>query len=250
MLDNLKPLLFVFFFSLFHSVYSQMGTGYELGILVGPVQMRSDFGLRGDQATNQGNIGFGAGIMLDLNPMDWGNRRDYIYDHFKIRFDLSYNKTNLKHYGKFVADDQTSENADKLRAQTGEAKNVNLGVGLEYYPLSLKNFFYEFFHFSPYAILGVQYTYARPGSNITSQDQLYGPWANKGSINVESFYTFGINVGGGVRYKVSEYSDFLLEIQWQFYNSDWVDGLNHPLDYNENNDSLIWINLGYVYYLN
>ncbi|MDW5289108.1 THC0290_0291 family protein [Formosa sp. PL04] len=250
MLNNLKLLLLVIFLSLFNSVNSQTLTGYELGILVGPVQMRSDFGLRGDKATNRGNIGFGAGLMFDINPMDWGSRRDYAYDHFKLRFDLSFNKTSLQHYGEYVDPDNTSENANKLRAQRGEAKNSSLGVALEYYPLSLRGFFYNFFDFTPYLILGVQYTYAKPGSNITNEDQLYGPWANKGSINTESFYTMALNTGIGVRYKVSEYSDFLFETKFQFFNSDWVDGLNHPLDYNENNDALIWFTFGYVYYLN
>ncbi|WP_299777503.1 glutamate dehydrogenase [uncultured Formosa sp.] len=224
-------------------------TGYEIGLLAGPVQMRSDFGLKGDSETNSGNIGFGAGLMLDINPMDWGSRRDYAYDHFKLRFDFSYNQTNLQHYGKYVAADQTSEDANRLRNQRGESKNFNIGAGLEYYPLSLRNFYYGFFDFTPYLILGAQYTYANPGSNITDSDQLFSPWES-GSVNVDSFYTAALNTGVGLRYKVSEYSDFLIEAKWQFFNSDWVDGLNHQLEYNKNNDSLIWINFGYVYYIN
>ena len=249
MLNNFKLLLFVLFFSILNPIFAQGLTGYELGILAGPVQMRSDFGLAGDKETNLGNIGFGAGIMLAINPMDWGSRKDYVYDHFKLRFDLSYNKTTLKHYGKFVDPSQNSDNANKLRNQRGEANNLNGGVALEYYPLSLTNFFYNFFDFSPYVILGAQYTYAKPGANTTDPNDLYGPWAS-GSVNTESFYTMAINTGIGVRYKVSAYSDFLFEAKFQFFNSDWVDGLNHQLDYNKNDDSLIWVNFGYVYYIN
>ncbi|WP_066222442.1 THC0290_0291 family protein [Formosa haliotis] len=247
MLNNLKPLVLLLLLSVNTSIFAQ--TGYELGVLVGPVQMRSDFGLRGDKDTNLGNIGFGAGIMLDINPMDWGSRRDYVYDHFKLRFDLSFNKTTLKHYGKYVDSDSNSDDANKLRAQRGEAKNTSAGVALEYYPLSLRNFFYHFFDFSPYLILGVQYTFAQPGANTTDPDLIYSPWA-PGSVKTESFYTSAINTGIGVRYKVSDYSDFLFEAQFQFFNSDWVDGLNHQLEYNKKNDSLIWFNFGYVYYLN
>ncbi|CDF81068.1 conserved hypothetical protein containing N-terminal outer membrane beta-barrel domain [Formosa agariphila KMM 3901] len=250
MLNNLKPLsLFLLIFSFYNSVYSQSLTGYELGILAGPVQMRSDFGLKGDKDTNLGNIGLGVGVMLDINPMDWGSRRNYAYDHFKLRFDLSYNKTNLKHYGKFVDPSQNSDNANKLRNQRGEAKNFSGGIALEYYPLSLRSFFYNFFDFSPYILLGAQYTFAQPGTNITDPDQLYGPW-DKNSVSSESFYTGAINTGVGVRFKISAYSDLLFEAKYHFYNSDWVDGLNHQLSYNKNNDALIWVNFGYVYYLN
>jgi len=251
MLYNLKQLsLFILLLCFYNSsTYSQDLTGYELGILAGPVQMRSDFGLKGDKDTNLGNIGFGVGLMLDLNPMYWGSSRDYFYDHFKIRFDLSYNKTNLKHYGEFVDPSQNSDNANKLRNQRGEAQNISGGVALEYYPRGLRGFFYNFFDFAPYVILGAQYTYAQPGANTTDPDNLYGPW-DDGSVSIESFYTAAINTGIGVRFKVSTYSDFLLEAKYQFFNSDWVDGLNHQLSYNKSKDALIWINFGYVYYIN
>ncbi|MBP1840367.1 THC0290_0291 family protein [Formosa algae] len=247
MLDKQKLLLILILFSSLNFSYAQ--TGYEIGLLVGPAQMRSDFGLREDKDTNSGNIGFGAGLMFDINPMDWGSRRDYVYDHFKLRFDLSYNKTNLQHYGQYVDPDQTGENAERLRNQRGEAKNFSGGIALEYYPLSLRNFFYNFFDFSPYLILGAQMTYANPDSNVTDASQIYAPWGLS-AVNTESFYTTALNTGVGIRYKVSGYSDFLLEAKWQFFNSDWVDGLNHDLSYNKNNDSLIWVSVGYVYYLN
>ncbi|QDO93374.1 glutamate dehydrogenase [Formosa sediminum] len=247
MLYKQRLFLILFFFSCINLFYAQ--TGYEIGLLVGPAQMRSDFGLREDKDTNTGNIGFGAGIMFNINPIDWGSRRDYVYDHFKLRFDLSYNKTSLQHYGKYVDPEDNSDAAQRLRNQTGEAKNFSGGIALEYYPLSLRNFFYQFFDFSPYLILGGQLTFANPDSNITDADQIYAPWGLN-AINTESFYTTALNTGIGIRYKVSDYSDFLLEAKWQFFNSDWVDGLNHDLTYNKNNDSLIWVSVGYVYYLN
>lgn len=258
MLNTLKPLFLVACLFLISPLFSQ--TGHEAGIFTGPVQMRSDFGLRGDTDTNLGNIGFGIGVFYALNPMDWGSgyRRNgsKLFDHFKIRLDAAYNKTNLKHYGKYVEPDQVSENADKLRAQSGVTQNIDFGFNFEVYPFSLKNFYYRFFSFSPYFLLGTHATYANPGASttygdqdITNPDNFYGPWA-PGSIDTTSFYTFSVVTGAGVRYKVSDYSDFLFEVKWQFFNSDWVDGLNHQLDYNKHNDSMIWLNFGYVYYIN
>ncbi|WP_434037348.1 THC0290_0291 family protein [Formosa sp. 4Alg 33] len=251
MLKNLKRLLFVIYFCSFYSGFSQ--TGFEVGILAGPVQLRSDFGLRGDGPTNSGNIGYGVGLMLDINPMDWGGGErlveNYIVDHFKLRFDVSYNKTQLRHYGQYVDSDSNSENTVKLRNQRGESKNINTGAFLEYYPLSNKKFYYHLMDFSPYAIFGFQYIYAQPGANTTNPRDLYSEWL-PGSVNTGTFNALSIDTGVGLRYKVSDYSDFLIEAKVQFYTSDWVDGLNHQLSYNKNNDALIWINIGYVYYIN
>lgn len=252
MLKKQKLFFFVIFFYIINFSYSQY-TGYELGVLVGPVQMRSDFGLRQDKDTNTGNIGFGAGIMLDINPKWWGHRRDYgydIYDHIKFRADLSYNKTDLKHYGRYVAASNQGVEADKLRAQRGESKNYNAGIALEYYFLSLKGYSYPFFKVSPYFILGGQFTHSQPGSNVNSASDIYADWGIS-SINTDTFNTFAINTGVGTRFKINKYSDFLVEAKFQFFSSDWIDGLNHDFgDFNKNNDSLIWLSFGYVYYLN
>ena len=49
----------------------------------------------------------------------------------------------------------------------------------------------------------------------------------------------------------------MLDSRWQYYFSDWVDGLNPGIDQNEvrpvpenkSNDWIYWINIGYIYYL-
>ena len=45
----------------------------------------------------------------------------------------------------------------------------------------------------------------------------------------------------------------MLDLRWQYFFSDWVDGLRpDPRFYSENkaNDWLVWLNFGYIYYLN
>lgn len=77
--------------------------------------------------------------------------------------------------------------------------------------------------------------------------------------------TWSIVTSAGTRYKISKSVDFLMDWRWQYYFSNWVDGLNPQLEYNtqalglgngvpvpENKatDLIFWINFGGVFYLN
>ena len=56
----------------------------------------------------------------------------------------------------------------------------------------------------------------------------------------------------GTRYKLTELSDLMVDLRLQYYFSDWVDGLRpDPSVYKENkaNDWNVWLNVGYIYYL-
>ena len=47
-------------------------------------------------------------------------------------------------------------------------------------------------------------------------------------------------------------SDLVLDMRAQYFNSDWVDGLNPNKDLfkeNKNNDWLTFVGLGYIFYL-
>jgi hypothetical protein len=57
----------------------------------------------------------------------------YFNDHFKLRSELSYNKTNLEHLGQWVAPDKTRLGADQLRAMKGSTAVTNIGMQLEYF---------------------------------------------------------------------------------------------------------------------
>ncbi|HLV70898.1 MAG TPA: hypothetical protein VKY34_09330, partial [Xanthomarina sp.] len=61
--------------------------------------------------------------------------------------------------------------------------------------------------------------------------------------------TWSVVTSVGVRYKLAPLSDLMLDLRWQYYGSDWIDGLNHQLSSNKYNDWLIWLNFGYIYYL-
>lgn len=263
---NLKRLAtFFFLFVLTQAMHSQFGFSPEVGIIAGPVQFRSDYGNRNDSKTNFGNSGFGIGIINYLNfsyqrNYNYSSRETYFKDHFKVRSEVSWNNTKLEHFGEFVDPSKTSENAKRLRGHTGKAKNFNLGLQLEFYPLSIKDFEYLNYKWSPFVSLGLNYTffssqvsttYDNPNTSaigdITDPSNFYSGW-DPGSVDASKGTTLSLVSSIGVRYKVNRLNDIIIDLRGQYYFSDWVDGLNHQLSFNKYNDWLLWLNVGYIFY--
>ena len=264
---NLKPLT-VFFFLLIigiQSSFSQLGFSHEIGAIVGPVQFRSDFGVRNDEGTNYGNSGYGIGIVHYINfayraDCNCYSTNTYFNDHFKLRSEISFNKTKLDHHGQWA--DGNSVDAAKLRGHTGEANNFDIGMQLEYFPLSIRDFMAFAYRFAPFVSLGIHYTSYNPKAytnfmdpdtgivdgNINNAKNFWSAW-EPGSIDPSKGSTWSVVTSVGVRYKLAPLSDLMLDLRWQYYGSDWIDGLNHQLSSNKYNDWLIWLNFGYIYYL-
>ncbi len=261
MVKNFKALLLVIAAVFFvQNTYSQLGLSHEIGVIVGPVAFQSDFGVRRDFETNAGNTGIGIGIVHYLN---FAYRADcncystdtYFNDHFKLRSEISWNKTNLNHFGKWVEDSRTSIEADQLRAHSGVAENWNVGMQLEYFPKSIRAFTAGAYSFAPFISLGAQYTWYSPQAattfgdgNIRNASNFYSFW-EPGSVNPENGSTWSLVGSVGTRYKLTLLSDLMIDLRWQYYFTDWVDGLDHQLDSNKANDYLVWLNIGYIYYL-
>lgn len=268
MLD-LKHLVSIFcLFIIVNSSHAQLGFSHEIGVITGPLQLRSDFGSRDDASTNNGNTGFGFGIVHYLN---FSYRADcncytadtYFNDHFKLRNEISWNKTDLEHLGRWVDPSRTSTQANQLRGHTATATNFDIGTQIEFYPLSIRSFQSFGARFAPFASLGVHYTTYSPDvktdyvnpldplafGDVNDADNFYSEW-DPGSVNPNSGSTWSMVASAGVRYKVSRLSDIMLDMRWQYYFSDWIDGLNHQLEYNKYNDWLVWVNVGYIVYLN
>lgn len=262
---NLKQLsLVLILIAGMQSGFSQLGFSHEIGAIIGPVQFRSDFGQRSNENTNFGNSGIGIGLIHYIN---FAYRADcncystdtYFNDHFKLRSEISYNYTNLNHYGRWVAPDQTSADADKLRAQSGVAENFDIGMQLEYFPKSIRAFQAFSYRIAPFISLGIHYTSFNPkGSttygdeNIMNANNIWSKWWDPGDeypIDLEGGGTWSIVTSIGARYKLTKLSDLMLDLRWQYFGQDWIDGLNHKLDSNKFNDWLIWLNFGYIYYL-
>lgn len=248
------------------TAYGQLGFSHEVGAIVGPVQFRSDFGVRSQEETNFGNSGIGIGLIHYINfsyraDCNCYTTDNYFNDHFKLRNEISFNKTKLEHFGKWVDPSRTSEAANQLRGHTGEANNFDIGTQLEFFPLSIRSFQSFGYRFAPFVSLGVHYTaytpkvattYANPDpteiGNVLNPDNFYGPW-EPGSVDASPGSTWSVVSSIGVRYKLDKLSDLMLDLRGQYYFSDFIDGLDHQLPSNKNNDWLVWLNVGYIYYL-
>lgn len=264
---NFKRLAFFFgVFILSQKGFSQLGFSNEIGVVAGPLQFRSDFGARFDNKTNFGNSGFGVGL---VHYMGFSYRRHYnsskvttfFNEHFKVRNEISWNKTTLEHLGTYADPSKTSLDAQRLRGHTTVANNIDIGSEFEFFPLNVHDFENYGYLLAPFVSAGVHYTYYKPNvattfnnpnasaiGDVNNSTNFYSGWA-PGSVNASDGSTFSIVSSVGVRYKLSRLSDLMLNLRFQYYLSDMVDGLNHNLESNKSNDWLLWLNVGYIYYL-
>ena len=245
---------------------AQYGFSHEIGVIVGPVAFQSDYGKRADLKTDSGNSGFGIGIIHYLNfsytaECDCYSPETYFNDHFKLRSELSYNRTDLDHLGKWV-EGKPSLGKEQLKAMDGIASVTNIGMQLEYFPWSIREFSATEGSWAPFISLGGQFSYFDPkvsstmgplGSSLTTFPKYLTPSDGKpyGYSN-ESGTTWSIVSSIGTRYKLSVMSDLMIDFRLQYYFSDWVDGVNENRDVypeNKSNDWLAWLNFGYIYYL-
>ena len=238
---------------------AQFGFSHEIGAFAGGVAFQSDFGVRHDFETNAGNTGFGIGLVHYMNfayraECNCYTPETYFNDHFKLRSELSYNSTKLEHFGKWV--DRTSVSAAQLRAMKGEAKVTDIGMQLEYFPLSIREFTATDGAFAPFIALGAHYnffqnnTYSELGPLGTPITTYYDYLPN--GYSSEGGSTWSVVSSVGTRYKLTELSDLFVELRWQYYFSDWVDGLRKDPDLHEENkanDWNLWFHFGYIYYL-
>lgn len=265
---NFKKLIIPFALLLVGQLsYSQLGFSHELGVIFGPVAYQSDFGVRSDFETNSGNTGTGLGIVHYINfayraDCNCYTTNKYFNDHFKIRSEISWNKTDLQHYGEFVDPSETSQNAERLRSHSGETQNLDIGMQLEYFPRSIRGFAAGVYSFAPFVSLGAHYVSYRPSvftdytdpsnpidaGNINVPSNFYTRW-DPGSVSDMSGSTWSVVSSVGTRYKLSILSDLMIDLRFQYFFSDFTDGLNHQLASNKSNDWLVWLNLGYIYYI-
>lgn len=266
MLRHITLLLFVLLgFS--NNSNAQFGFSHEVGVIAGPVVFQSDYGERHDFTTNAGNTGVGIGIIHYMNfsyeaECNCYTPETYFNDHFKLRSELSYNKTHFEHFGEWVGPEKTSLGADQLRAMKGNTAVTNIGVQLEYFPWSIREFTARSGSFGPFVSLGGQFSYYNPeaystmgplGTPLTTFPKYLVPSGNQpyGFTN-EGGTVWSVVSSVGTRYKLSPLRDLMIDMRFQYFFSNWVDGLNpNPEIYKENkaNDWLVWINVGYIYYL-
>lgn len=242
-------------------IQAQFGFSHEIGVIAGPTFFQTDYGQAGDFGNFIKNKGFGIGIVHYLNfsyRSDCNCYAPYTYfnDHFKLRSEISYYRSGeLRHYGKWVDPDRTSITADQLRAMRGRTSVTSLGMQLEYFPWSIRDFSATVGSFAPFVSLGAHYDSYKPEAWSTMG--VLGisettPVKYRDAFDLEGGSTWSVVGSIGTRYKLTVLSDLMLDFRWKYFNSNWVDGLNpDPVRYPENkaNEWLFFVNFGYIYYL-
>jgi hypothetical protein len=259
---KLKLITLVVFIGLSNNVFSQFGISHEIGVLAGPLEFRSDYGERNDEKTNTRNVGYGFAILDYLSFSYRNTQGSFFSEHFRIRNEFSYSKTDLHHYGKWVDNNNNTIRAKQLKAMYGSSQLLNYGLQFEYSPFSIHDFERSNHAFAPFIGLGAQVSYyttvaastlGELGNPITTFPKFLVPSdGHPHGYSTESEVVFSGVINLGTRYKLTPISDLLFNIQAQYFNSDWVDGLNPNKNlYKENtsNDSVVWVAFGYIYYL-
>jgi len=245
-----------------NKVNAQFGFSHEIGAIVGPVAFQSDYGQRHNISTNMGNTGYGIGLIHYLNfsykaECSCYTPETYFNDHFKLRSELSYNKTELQHFGEWVSPNKTSLTANQLRAMRGSTAVTNIGMQLEFFPYSIRDFTANIGSFGPFISLGGQFSFFKPtaysemGPGL-GQLPTVTPIKYINAFDVKGGTTWSVVSSVGTRYKLTPLSDLMVDLRFQYYFSNWVDGLSpDPKVYLENraNDWNIWLNFGYIYYI-
>ena len=259
-------ILSIFFFcSSTVATQAQDRSSHEIGFITGAASFTTDYGARNNFSSNVGgNIGLGLGVIYYLNFSDyrygWSQRTNYFNEHFRIRGELSFMQADLDHFGEYVDESNTTYAADQLRAMHGNITLINLGAQLEFHIVDVVDFGSRRIpdlKWSPYLSAGLMVDFYNPDLKSDLGDWrddisvIYPKWQVPGAIKTSANTTMSATFGIGTRHKLGEYSDILIESRWQYFFSNYVDGLNAKADpANKYNDWLLWVHVGYVYYLN
>lgn len=246
-------IIFLIGFLCISSPYSFGQVLHEIGVTAGPAAITSDYGERGEFRNFYYNTGFGVGFQHYMNFVYTGNnyRTSYFKDFFRVRTEIDYFHSYLNHYGPISY--QNNPRGEMLRAMHGETNIFEIGTQLEWHFTQIREFLIFSERFSPYITAGIHAVYYIPDaySDLGPIDnpRVLFP-AFQGGLNLDSGFTYNFVFGGGTRYRLGRNSDLVAEIKWQYYGSDYIEGLNVQGPQNKSNDWTIWLNFGYIHYLN
>jgi len=258
----------ILFLAIPSAARSQFAFSNEIGVIAGPLLFQSDFGLRNNYDTNINNQGLGIGLVHYFNfayraDCNCYTRDRYFNDHFKLRSEADLHYTNLTHEG-YESQKDSPEGQD-LRDHKGSSLVFELGMQLEYFPLSIRDFQAGAFKIAPYISLGAHLVSFKPEYSSVqdvpgaSPEDIYfdrfliGDGGELGGISDAAGTTWALTGSVGIRYKLTILSDINLELKYHKYHSNWVDGLNPDPEFyppNKYDDSIVWLTIGYIYYLN
>jgi len=145
---KLYPIIVFLLFSILGTSEFHAQIYHEIGIMAGPVSFRGDYGLRGDSEVLKNNMGFGFGINHYMNFAYSDFISQYPRQHFKVRSSLIYHTTTLNHFGAVA--DKDNLGGLQLRSMTGQANVLEIGSGIEYYLMRIRDYERSPGVFTPY----------------------------------------------------------------------------------------------------
>jgi hypothetical protein len=246
----LSTILFLFMFTSVNAQYSD-AFYKDIGITVGLVNFKGDFGESGNTENYFKNSGY---IITGVYYLSTNTNYRRFIDYFKLRLEASYMNCDLAHYGKWVDSNNQGLFATQLRAMKGSVNSISAGAQIEFYPFDQDEYGAD--NFLPYLSFGGQVN--SYNSKITSS---LGPIGSPISTPIK--YLDGaksnsrgivpsVSLGIGTRYKLSTYTSLVFDCRMQYYFSDWVEGMSptkSKYPENKSNDWLTSFSLGYIYYL-
>jgi len=256
----LKKFLIKIIFFLFPFAMNAQYYTHDVGILAGITKFQTDYGERGNFASNFSNGGasFSVAHYLGFYKKNsrW-NSAGEMYNNILIKTELNYMfTTKLNHYGRWI--EGYSDRAKQLKAMHGSISMLNLGVSLEYYLKNLDEFEYPYsdMNWNPFVTFGLRYALYKNDivsdlgdwrSDITVLPQKY---RIPGNLDVGSGGAFAFSLGAGTRYRLTEKLDLVTQLNWQIFFSDAIDGLQAKVIENRNNEWLFNFQFGVIYHLN
>lgn len=221
----------------------------ELGILVGPVFMQTDYGESGNFKSSTSNVGidFGVAYVADFSDSRYqSNAFAWLADHMKVRAELSFSKVNLEHDGINI-EEGTENSINQFKGMTGDVKLFNIGFFGEWYFMSITK---SSSKIQPYFLTGLSYSSAKSSVSFGDAgipDVYYPLDDNFASSDSNSGISF--NLGLGLRYKLEDI-DLVAEGRYQSFLSDEIEGLDPDIAGNKNNDSQVLFKVGAIFHLN
>ncbi len=258
-------MLFSVFFSFHSFVEAQTKLNYEVSINLGLASFQTDYGERHDFKSGvTGNVGLAAGASFYINFFNYDPKinpnPNWRQKHLKLKIETSYLKANLDHFGSYQAED--SQNGLKLRSMHGKTSVINLGTMIEYHPYNIPDFITTKKRWvAPYFGLGVMGGYSMPSVTTDLGDwqdevnliQAYHAYGSDDStvqpIDIDSKLVLSLVFGAGLRFEIDFEAALMIDMRWQYFNNDYIDGLspNPGIVPNKYNDWLYYLNVGYVF---